>query len=157
MFDQLLAFKAENGHCRVSHTSKKWPILGRWVKRQRYQRRLMLEGREESTMTPKRAAALERVGLLWDSHSSTWQHRYLELYSFFMEHGHTNVPSDYPENPPLSAWVKFQRRKRRVAGKEKKINTSRADHSNNSNLTVERIQALDAIGFQWELRKRRCG
>lgn len=158
MLDELLAYQKENGHCRVSHVSKKWPALGRWVKRQRYQHRLMLEGREESTMTPERAAVLERVGFLWDSHNSTWQQRYSELNTFFVENGHTNVPSDYPANPRLSTWVKFQRRsyKTRMTGRVKSSET-RGNGVSHCNMTMERIQALEAIGFQWELRKRRSG
>lgn len=37
MLEELLAYKRKFGDCNVPHTSKEFPALGRWVKRQRYQ------------------------------------------------------------------------------------------------------------------------
>eukprot|EP00529_Nitzschia_sp_RCC80_P019903 CAMPEP_0113485136 /NCGR_PEP_ID=MMETSP0014_2-20120614/24327_1 /TAXON_ID=2857 /ORGANISM="Nitzschia sp." /LENGTH=430 /DNA_ID=CAMNT_0000378771 /DNA_START=97 /DNA_END=1389 /DNA_ORIENTATION=+ /assembly_acc=CAM_ASM_000159 len=136
MLEELLSFKRKFGHCNVPHTSKEFPTLGRWVKRQRYQYKIMMDGKNESTMTPARVQVLERAGFIFDSHGSSWAQRFAELQQFKVEFGHCNVPSPYQSNPALSNWTKFQRRQIKKGL-----------------LSQDRIDALDAIGFQWELRK----
>jgi hypothetical protein len=48
---QMCEFKSEHGHCLVPHTFPENQHLARWVKRQRRQYKLMLEGSKTSTMT----------------------------------------------------------------------------------------------------------
>jgi hypothetical protein len=152
MLEELLEFRRTYGHCNVPHTSKELPALGRWVKRQRYQYKLMQEGKKESTMTPERAQVLEQVGFVWDAHGSTWHRRFQQLHAFFLMQGHCNVPSSFPANPQLSTWVKFQRRQYKALcnGKQPK-----SGGANGQSLTPVRIRALEELGFQWELRKSR--
>ncbi|KAG7347690.1 helicase domain protein [Nitzschia inconspicua] len=152
MLEELIQYRRQFGHCNVPHTSKDFPELGRWVKRQRYQYKLMQEGKKESTMTPARAQTLEQVGFVWDAHSSTWHRRYQELTAFCLEHGHCNVPSNFPPNPQLSTWVKFQRRQYKALQKVGRHREERGAASGHS-LTPVRIQALEQLGFQWELRR----
>jgi len=154
MLEELIQFKRVNGHCNVPHTSKTLPALGRWVKRQRYQYKLMQEGKRESTMTPERAQVLEQVGFVWDAHSSTWVRRYQELQAYYEENGHTNVPSNYPRNPQLSTWCKFQRRQYKNLQRGGNGAGGGREPTGNS-LTPARIQALEDIGFQWQLRRNR--
>jgi hypothetical protein len=146
MFQALLEFKEQNGHCSVPRTSKKYPLLGRWVKRQRYQYKLMCDGNRKSTMTQERAQALADVGFVWDSYSSAWAQRYEDLKKFVQKYGHANVPSPFPENPQLSNWCKFQRReyKNLVENKGKSVP---------SQTHMDRILAMEELGFQWELRR----
>lgn len=61
-----------------------------------------------------------------------WQERYQELTDFYTAYGHTNVPNKYCRR--LSKWVGNQRQ-----------NFRRGDES----LTQERIEALEAINFDW--------
>lgn len=110
------------------------------VKRQRYQYKLRQAG-QQSTLVASRVQVLEDVGFVWDSHAALWEERLNELKDYRRVNGHCNVPSTYPKNKQLSTWVKCQRRQYRLTGKGK-----------SSNLTEERIAALDDLGFVWDGR-----
>jgi len=139
-YEELCEFRKKFGSCLVHHNYKDNLPLARWVKRQRYQYKLMLEGKQ-STMTPERVEVLEKVGFVWDSQSAAWYERLSELKDFKKANGHTNVPSSFEQNPRLATWVKCQRRQYRLyeAGKA-------------NNMTKLRISELESIGFEWELR-----
>ena len=66
-----------------------------------------------------------------------WEGRVAELQAFKAEHGHCNVPQDYPDRS-LAVWV-YNCRRQRKQGK----------------LSEDRIRRLDAIGFCWAMRTRR--
>jgi hypothetical protein len=108
-FQELLNFKDQMGNCQVPHAYKKNIELARWVKRQRYQYKLMVEGKQ-STMTAERVKLLEGIGFIWDSHAATWEERLNELRDYASVHGDCNVPSSFRENPKLATWIKCQRR-----------------------------------------------
>lgn len=152
-FEELMAYKREFGHCCVPHTSKDAPSLGRWVKRQRYQYKLWQEGRPESTMTHDRIKALESIGFVWESHEGTWEQRYSELQQFYSENGHSNVPSNHSNNK-LATWVKYQRRQFKLQSKNGEKPATKKQPSNSS-LTLDRIKKLQALGFEWQLRRCR--
>jgi hypothetical protein len=139
-FEELCHYRQENGHCLVPHTYGANLALARWVKRQRYQYKLMVEGKQ-STMTPERVTALEDIGFVWDSQGAAWAERLQELAVFHSTFRHCNVPSNYHANPQLATWVKCQRRqyKLHIEGKP-------------SNMTSSRVRELESLGFEWELR-----
>eukprot|EP00934_Nitzschia_sp_Nitz4_P004095 Nitzschia sp. Nitz4//scaffold29_size155292//152139//153152//NITZ4_002692-RA/size155292-processed-gene-0.32-mRNA-1//1//CDS//3329546550//4085//frame0 len=139
-FDELKAFREQRGHCCVPHTFDENPSLARWVKRQRYQYKLKNEGKA-STMTDERITLLENVGFVWDSHGASWMERWNELAEFSKLHGHANVPSNHAPNPQLATWVKCQRRQYKLFWEGKP-----------SNMSLERINRLEQVGFEWELR-----
>ncbi|KAL3931875.1 MAG: hypothetical protein SGBAC_011107 [Bacillariaceae sp.] len=141
-YRSLVEFRRETGHCRVPHKYKANIGLARWVKRQRYQYRLRQEGDLTSTMTDFRLKKLEEIGFVWFSHASTWEQRLMEVKAFRDETGHCNVPSAFPANPKLAVWVKCQRRQYKLFKLAK-----------SSHMTPTRIEALEEIGFQWELRQ----
>eukprot|EP00539_Tryblionella_compressa_P010783 CAMPEP_0178801178 /NCGR_PEP_ID=MMETSP0745-20121128/13215_1 /TAXON_ID=913974 /ORGANISM="Nitzschia punctata, Strain CCMP561" /LENGTH=358 /DNA_ID=CAMNT_0020460009 /DNA_START=17 /DNA_END=1094 /DNA_ORIENTATION=- len=152
-FEELVAYQKAYGHCSVPHTSRDAPSLGRWVKRQRYQYKLFQEGRPESTMTPERIAALENVGFVWESHEGTWEARYNELVEFYREHGHSNVPSGYV-NGKLATWVKYQRRQYKMLKNTLDQGRTLASTSKQkSSLTWDRVQKLQSLEFEWQLRR----
>jgi hypothetical protein len=140
LFQELLKFKKKLGHCFVPHTFEENQTLSRWVKRQRYQYKLNQEGRV-STMTDSRIRQLEDIGFVWDSHAASWQERLEELQEYVKENGDCHVPSNYPKNPQLATWVKCQRRQGKLFW------NGRA-----SNMTLERIDALNQLGFSWGMR-----
>ena len=105
-YEELLRFKEEHGHCLVPHMYKENISLSRWVKRQRYQYKLMVAGNSESTMTKERIAMLEAIGFVWDSHKLAWEDRLKELKDYKEAYGDCNVPSSYPPNPALAIWVR---------------------------------------------------
>lgn len=144
-FQELQAFQRQHGHCLVPYTYRENLPLARWVKRQRYQYKLFQDRQGSdprcSTMTPERISALEAIGFVWDSQASQWAERYQELQRFVELHGHANVPSSYQASPALATWVKCQRRNYKLfqAGLP-------------SHITLDRIEQLEAVKFQWELR-----
>lgn len=142
-YEELCEFRKKFGTCLVHHNYKDNLPLARWVKRQRYQYKLMLEGKQ-STMTPERVEVLDKVGFIWDSQSAAWYERLSELKNFKKANSHTNVPSSFEQNPRLATWVKCQRRQYRLyqAGKA-------------NNMTKLRISELESIGFEWELRNNK--
>ncbi|CAJ1968149.1 unnamed protein product [Cylindrotheca closterium] len=138
-FQALLEFKQKHGHCCVPNKYDENPVLGRWVKRQRYQHKLLLQQGKKSTLVPHRVKALEDAGFIWDSHSALWEERLNELKAYRRAHGHSNVPSTCTANAQLSTWVKCQRRQYKLF----------LEGDPSSNLSPERISALNKIGFQW--------
>lgn len=139
-FQELLEYRERMGHCLVPHTYKENLPLARWVKRQRYQYKLMIEGKA-STMTEERVKALEDIGFVWDSQGAAWEERLTELAEFRQIFQHCNVPSNYSHNPQLATWVKCQRRQYKLYSEGKP-----------SNMTPLRVQRLLDLGFEWELR-----
>ena len=139
-FEDLCKYRDQAGNCLVPHTFKENLPLARWVKRQRYQYKLMQEGKP-STMTQERVRALEDIGFVWDSQGAAWGERLDELKEFRKVYMHCNVPSNYSENPQLATWVKCQRRQYKLHSEGKP-----------SNMTQQRILELESIGFEWLLR-----
>ena len=70
-----------------------------------------------------------------------WQRRYLELKEYKKLYHHTSVPVTYAKNPQLGWWVKNQRQHGKLWSNGK-----------NSNMTIERIQLLNKIGFHWSFK-----
>jgi hypothetical protein len=137
-FEELCEYRRNMGHCLVRNTHGENLSLARWVKRQRYQYKLMVENKQ-SALTDKRVTALEDIGFIWNSQSAAWAERLNELAEFHKIYMHCNVPSNYSENSQLATWVKCQRRQCKLHGKGKA-----------SNMTPLRISALENMGFEWE-------
>jgi Helicase associated domain len=139
-FIELCNFKDKTGHCLVPYTYQENLALARWVKRQRYQYKLMLE-QKATTMTAERVKALDEIGFVWDSQGAAWGDRLGELQQFRQLFKHCNVPSNYFDNPRLATWIKCQRRQYKLYIENKP-----------SNMTSQRIQHLTSLGFEWGLR-----
>jgi hypothetical protein len=139
-FQDLLEFKATHGHCSVPNIYPSNSQLAQWVKRQRYQYKLKMAG-TRSTLTDERQRILEEISFVWHSHTAAWMERWSELYEFRQQHGHSNVPSNFEFNRHLSIWVKCQRRQYKLyrAGEP-------------SNMTIDRIQKLNSLEFNWDPR-----
>jgi hypothetical protein len=118
--------------------------LSRWVKRQRYQYKLRKAGRPH-TMTDARIEALQKAGFIWDSHSNVWVGRHNDLRAFEKENGHCNVAfnehAGSGQHNALARWVKHQRSQYKLLllGKP-------------TNMTPERKNKLDHLGFQWRIK-----
>ena len=156
---ELLHFREEFGHCLVPHNWSKNRKLAQWVKRQRYQYRLLCQGRH-STLSLDRVAQLEDIGFVWNSHKACWDDKFQQLVEFKHKYGHCNVPSTWVKNPSLAIWVKFQRRQYKV-NYGKNINSHNSgdsiidcdDAANGHNtLTEERVQRLLSLGFSFDPR-----
>jgi hypothetical protein len=146
-FYELCQFREEKGHSCVPRTFKENPALASWVKRQRYQHKLKIEGKQ-STMTDERIIELEQIGFIWDSHGTAWGDRWIELKEYYYSNGHCNVPSNFHSNPKLAAWVKSQRRQYKLF-RNGKIKAASS--------LLRRFSELQQLGFQWEIRECKGG
>ena len=137
-FSELQQFKQQFGHCLVPHNWDGNRKLSQWVKRQRYQHRLLQQGRH-STLTNDRILMLEEIGFVWNSHKAGWEEKFQQLTQYHQMYGHCKVPCSWNENPSLGIWVKFQRRqyKLRCMGKS-------------NTLTNDRVQRLCSLGFVFD-------
>jgi len=138
-YNELLLFLREHGHAAVPHTYPANPQLARWVKRQRRQYKLRKDGKA-STMTVERLELLSSVGFIWDSHDVNWREKLISLTEYRVKYGNCNVPSNY-QDKKLATWVKCQRRQYKL------YNAKRP-----SAMSLERINELEKIGFEWEIR-----
>lgn len=77
------------------------------------------------------------IGFKWNMNEDSWKKRFNELLAFKDEFGHTKVPKTY-KNRQLGSWVNYQRSQYKYFIDGKK-----------SQLTQERIQLLNSIGFVW--------
>jgi len=140
MYGELMSFVQEFGHAKVPFRFPANPSLGYWVKRQRFNYKKFLKDDLSSDMTIGRIQLLNKVGFEWKSQNSQpWDIRYKELVSFVEVFGHTKVPQHFPPKPSLGHWVDRQRQSYK---KFLKGNSS-------SNMTDDRIQLLNKIGFEW--------
>jgi hypothetical protein len=126
--EALTTFRKKYGHCNTAQRTANRD-LDSWVGKQRAYCKLY-EDRIPSPLNLARYERLKRVGLL---HSPTkWEQRLEELKQFKLQHGHTDVPIDYPH---LGIWVLNQR-------------------FNLQDMPKERIDKLDEIGFTWNYNTR---
>jgi hypothetical protein len=139
-YEELRAYVQKHGHCQISHREEEQNALARWSKRQRYQFKLLQDGKP-STMTPERIEALNALGFAWNSHEAVWEERLNELRLFRRAHGHVNIPSIYEPNQKLSTWAKCQRRQKCLL-----------DAGKRSNMTWSRVKRLEELGFVWKVR-----
>jgi len=126
MFQALVAFKENQGHCRVPRKWSENPELGTWVSNQRQVFR-------KGELSEERVARLEALGFEWDPFTADWEALVQALVAFKENQGHCGVPDKWSENPELGRWVSRQR-KTFKKGK----------------LSEERVVRLEALGFEWD-------
>lgn len=122
MYRSLVAYQKEHGTHKLSK-KKEHSVLTKWVRTQR-----------ESCMDQNRIDLLRAAGIKKFSHDPKWMRRYEQLVQYKKDHGNTNVPSRYKENPSLGRWVHGQRQDCKKQ---------------------DRIDLLNDIGFVWRLRDPR--
>jgi hypothetical protein len=126
-FGYLLRFKEREGHCRVPATAPEGGYnLGLWVRKQR---------NKKENLSSDRVKRLDEIGFVWDPFHEQWEQGFGYLLRFKEREGHCKVPQAVSEGGyPLGSWVSTQRNKK-------------------ENLSSDRIQRLDAIGFVWKVIK----
>jgi len=130
MFQALVAFKENQGHCGVPRRWSENPQLGTWVSDQRH---VYKKGR----LSEERVARLEALGFEWDPFTADWEALVQALVAFKENQGHCGVPTRWGENPELGRWVSTQRKTFR----ERKM-------------SEERVVRLEALGFEWDRIKK---
>eukprot|EP00970_Alexandrium_tamarense_P008014 scaffold1538_cov190-Alexandrium_tamarense.AAC.7 len=80
---------------------------------------------------------------------SHWECMFESLKSYKAQHGDTFVPATYPEYPALGNWVDNQRQAYRMRVETENGGTKVSN--NGLVMTDEKIEALNSIGFVWNL------
>jgi hypothetical protein len=109
--------------------------LGQWVGRQRASQRT-------GVLSADRVARLEALGFVWGRDlEAAWTRNLGRLAAYKAMHGTCDVPQNHvvlPDGAKLGSWVDTQRASRRT-GK----------------LSADRVARLDALDFNWLVRKSR--
>ena len=126
-FEQLKQYKSKYGDCNVPERYDKNHALGNWVRTQRTQFK-------QSKMSEERINMLNTIGFNWgvSIDKNSWNDKFEELKKYKSQHGDCNVPRKYDKNQQLARWVHHQRSKFK-----------------DSKMSEERINVLNAIGFNW--------
>ena len=141
----LITFKEEFGHCNVPTRCENNPSLGRWCGHMRNAYKKIQMGRKSnSNLSQDRIERLEEIGFQWQGvdYDETFEKHCRGLITFKEEFGHCNVPTRCENNPSLGRWCGHMR------NAYKKIQMGR---KSNSNLSQDRIERLEEIGFQWQV------
>ncbi len=126
MFQALVAFKENQGHCGVPDRWSENPQLATWVGTRR-------QAFRKGKLSGERVARLEALGFEWDPVRADWEEMFQALVAFKKDKGHCRVPDRWSENPQLGKWVNNQRQAFRK-GK----------------LSGERVARLEALEFEWD-------
>ncbi|MDB4123234.1 Helicase associated domain protein, partial [Planktomarina temperata] len=123
-FSKLLQFKKAEGHVNVPQRYNLDGFkLGAWVSNLRNSR---------STLSIERKQQLDEIGFLWDVLTEAWEGGFRELLQFWNAEGHCKVPQGFKLNGfKLGLWVRTQRKAQ-------------------NDMSSERKQRLDDIGFIWD-------
>ena len=134
----LRKYQDRNGHCLVPRTYEMDGVkLGKWVAKQKVAYKKHSEGKP-SQITQEHIEQLETVGIEWNPQETKWQSNFELLQNYQQLYGHCRVPQSYEiDGVKLGKWVMKQRNKYKKQSKSK-----------NAKITIERINALNAIGFE---------
>jgi len=144
--EELIEYKAEHGDCLVPKLHPENQRLGDWVgsQRQQYKKR---ERGEKTPLTDDRFLELDRLGFVWavrkrnsTGKSVSWEERFKSLVHFTEKYGHCNVPNNWSVDQKLSNWCCNQRTAYRM---------KQQGRATAGKITNARIEALEAIGFEW--------
>lgn len=123
-FNELKAFYLKHKHVNLPARYKENPPLATWIVRQRLNKHLLSIDQKK---------ALDSIHFIWNPRQQLWEENYQKLKEFYQIHGHCNVPISYKSDPAFGRWV----RKQRAVEPE---------------LSLERIERLNALQFSWKLR-----
>jgi hypothetical protein len=112
-----------------------------WAKKQRQRKKLLDQGHEfidHPNNVRHHIRALDEGGFVWMCPENQWQSQFDKLEAFQLENGHTCVSKSYPSDVAFGAWVHRQRYFYKLFHEGKP-----------NQLTEERIDLLNSIGFFW--------
>ena len=149
MFDrrcqELVEFKRKFGHCdHVPHEEN--PDLHKWCIQIKSALRQHAKGKKTRYhLTAERVSHLETIGFRWrdDANALTFDKRCRELIDYKKAFGHCDVPKRYKSNPSLGRWCGNLRTA---------YNKLQQGGKSTYNLTKERIERLEKIGFNWKVK-----
>ena len=105
--------------------------------------------KENIFLTPERIAALNVLGMVWDTPDVIWEQHYNAAEQYYKEHHNLDIPKYYvnADGICLGRWIARQRKLwQRENNSQEEIKSS-GDYKNC--LTKQRIIKLSAIGMNW--------
>jgi len=139
MYDRLLSFREEFGHCLVPRLYEHDEALSNWVNTQRVRARRIPKYRKK---------LLDDIGFVWkvdysdaskSLHQKHWEKMFEKLRAYRKRRGHCRVPIMF-EDQELANWVQCQRRRFR-----------------SGHLLSNRKEKLDSIEFDWCMYNMHAG
>eukprot|EP00586_Coscinodiscus_wailesii_P012198 CAMPEP_0172500620 /NCGR_PEP_ID=MMETSP1066-20121228/140987_1 /TAXON_ID=671091 /ORGANISM="Coscinodiscus wailesii, Strain CCMP2513" /LENGTH=387 /DNA_ID=CAMNT_0013274951 /DNA_START=140 /DNA_END=1303 /DNA_ORIENTATION=- len=145
MLQQLKTYREKFGDCDVPLDYDRNLELAEWVDKQR---------RLKNIMPNRRRVMLDQLDFTWfndevhytvksGEHRTLWSERLEELKRYKRDHGNCDVPLEFEDNPKLGEWVSRQRKMYRLWRDGRK-----------APMNVKRVDALERIGFTWDLSKK---
>ena len=106
MYDQLVAYKQQHGHCNVTRRGgDPYPKLCKWVSTQRTQYKNQVKGYKENE---ERYIALNEIGFIFNLADQIWSEMYEQLVAYKQQHGDCKVSRRTGDNLKLGEWVHTQ-------------------------------------------------
>jgi hypothetical protein len=133
-YGELQEYSKHHGDCLVPHVYTANPQLGRWVKDQRHNNKVLL------LLTTERIDLLNKLDFVWDVPDMIWNEKYILLEEHVRINGLGSLPP-WKDNNCLRRW----------AANQQKLFQNRLTEENT--MTKERIQKLDKLGFPWNTSK----
>ncbi len=108
MFNLLVAYVEEYGHCRLSQSEKfRNVLLGAWVSRSRYAYR----GKQGALENYKIEKFESIPGWTWEPISDSWNQMFDAVFDYAKQHGSTKIPNHIKvAKISLRSWVITQRK-----------------------------------------------
>jgi hypothetical protein len=147
-YKQLIDFIDEFEYCNVSRKSLADPSSGQWCSTLRCAYNQIQQGQTpRSNLTQDQIERLEEIGFKWNlalQGMTTVEQRCHDLEAFKSEFGHCNVSRKYSANPSLGQWCSRMRCY---------YNQIQQGRTPERNLTQDKIERLEDIGFKWKVEK----
>jgi len=128
MFRRFVAYNGKHQTTNVPIWYKEDPQLRAWISKQR-------TCRKNNKISKYRMDLLDGIGFVWEINDTQWMEMYQRLITYKKRHTNTSVPQHYKDDPKLATWVDTQRQ-----------------YYRKKELSVERINYLESIGFVWKIR-----
>jgi len=129
MFQILLEYKANHGHCNIQrdYRTKSGKHFGEWVTKQRTYKR-------KGSLDARRITLLEQAGFNWNINDMKWDETCNLLMKYRAKHGDFDVRDHHvEEGKQLGYWVRKQRNLKRLGVLKK-----------------SRVVRLEEAGFPWK-------
>ncbi len=139
----------KNKHLIDTKETDNYASLSRWLAK------LRMERNDTKTfanrfLTPERVAALDALGMVWDTPDILWEQHYNAAEQYYKEHNNLDIPKYYvnADGIRLGRWIAKQRNLWQKENNSKKEEIKRLGYNKNC-LTKQQIIKLSAIGMDW--------
>ena len=123
--------------------------LSRWLAKLRAERNDTKTFANRFLM-PERIAALDALGMVWDTPDIVWEQHYNAAEQYYKEHNNLDIPKYYvnADGIRLGRWIAKQRNLWQKENNTEKEEIKRSGYNKNC-LTKQQIIKLSAIGMDW--------